>query len=234
MVRRNNILVKRIRILIVVILSLLIITVFILIVIAQIKIFFGITPILLATYVLIGLMGCFLTIFSVMEVKEYLSYYRNLKDNVYRTHRLTYEQVMDNENRKLLLESILEQPGIHYNLLRKKCNLHPGQFRWHIDVLLDYEIIKKQRIGNHIVFFPITSVEDNNFDVILKFPLRDEIYNLIVSNPGIIPSEIARKLKFPHQRNKIKYHVDKLILAKYVTIVQEGNKKKLYPINMEK
>jgi predicted transcriptional regulator len=179
-------------------------------------------------------MGFLLVVFSVMEVKEYVSHFRNLKDNVYCSHRLTFEQVMDNVNRKQLVESILEHPGIHYTLLRKKCNLHSGQFRWHIDVLLDYGIIQKKHLDNHIVFFPTISDQDQKLDVILKFPLRDEIYSIIVSNPGIFSSEIARKLKEPQRRNTVKYHVDKLIQVHYVRFVKNGKKIELYPIKKSK
>jgi predicted transcriptional regulator len=229
MKRETKTLGRKIKVLAAALSFLCIIALVILLTINQYRNFFGITPLLFAIYVITGLMVCFLSIFSLMEVKEYIHHFRNLKDNVYRTHRLSYEQVLDNENRKQIVESILETPGIHYTMLRKKCNLHPGQFRWHIDVLLDYEIIRKQHLENHIVFFPSISEQEFNFDVILKFPFRDEIYNLIVLNPGIFPSEIARKLNVPKQRNKVKYHIDKLIRANYVRVVRIGKKMKLYP-----
>ena len=218
------------RIILLVISLICLIAVSIVLLIAQSHLFLGIPPLLQIIYVLISLMGCVLAVFSVMEVKEYVSHFRNLKDNVYRSHRLTYEQVMDNFNRKQLVESILEQPGIHYTLLRKKCNLHPGQFRWHIDILLDYGIIQKQHIDNHIIFFPTISDQEQNLDTILKFPLRDKIYSIIGSNPGIFSSEIARKLEEPQRRNTVKYHVDKLIQANYIRVVKNGKKNKLYLI----
>ena len=208
---------------------LLVIIASILIPLAQYRQIFGISPLLLTIFILTGVMGCFLLFFSVMEIKEYVSYFRNLKDNVYRTHRLTYVQVMENESRKQLVESILESPGIHYNKLRKQCNLHPGQFRWHIDILLDYEIIRKQKIGYNLIFFPSISDQSEKIDIILRFPLREKIYELIVSNPGIISSEISRKLKIPNQRNKVKYHVDKLIQSNFVQTVQNGKKRELFP-----
>ena len=234
MKRESKPLGRKIKIIFAILSFLCVITLTILLLISEYRNFFGTNPLLLAIYILTGIMGCFLSTFSVIEVRDYIHHFRNLKDNVYRTHRLSYEQVLENENRKEIVECILETPGIHYTMLRKRCNLHPGQFKWHIEVLLDYEIIKRQHLDHHIVFFPAISGQDINFDVILKFPFRDEIYNLIVLNPGIFPSEIARRLNVPKQRNKVKYHIDKLIHAKYVRVVRIGKKMKLYPTKNEK
>jgi len=163
-----------------------------------------------------------------MEVKEYVSYFRNLQDQSYHSHRLSYEQVMDNEFRKHIIENVLQNPGIQYNSLRKECNLHPGQFRWHCGILIDYGVICKQKIGQNVIFSPVNSDPTLNFDRILHFPLREAIFQLILESPGLISSEIARNLKIPH-RNKIKYHIDKLIAAKYITIIQNGRRKEIFP-----
>jgi predicted transcriptional regulator len=163
-----------------------------------------------------------------MEVKEYVSHFRGLRDDSFQTHRLTHKQVVDNESRKRIIETIFNDPGIHYNLIRKRCNLQPGQFRWHIDVLLNYKIVRREKHGQNVVFFPTIGEYDQDFDMILKFPLRDSIYQIIGSNPGIILSDIARELNIPNQRNKVKYHVDKLISANLITVVQKGRKRELF------
>ena len=186
------------------------------------------TALEISIYVVSGVMASFLTIFSIMEVKEYVSHFRGLRDVSYHSHRLTYKQVIDNDSRKQIIESILEEPGIYYNHLRTKCNLQPGQFRWHIDVLLNYKIIKREKHGQNVVFFPTIGDYHQEIDMVLKFPLRDSIYQIIESNPGIIISDIARELNIPNQRNKVKYHVDKLLSAKVITVVQKGRKRELF------
>ncbi|MHA1111199.1 MAG: hypothetical protein ACTSRE_08850 [Promethearchaeota archaeon] len=188
------------------------------------------TALEISIYVVSGIMASFLTIFSIMEVKEYISHFRGLRNDSYHSHRLTYKQVIDNDSRKQIIESILEEPGIHYNHLRKKCNLQPGQFRWHIDVLLNYKIIRRENYGQNVVFFPTIGEYNQDIDMILKFTLRDSIYQIIEKNPGIILSDIARELDIPNQRNKVKYHVDKLISANIITVVQKGRKRELFKI----
>lgn len=188
------------------------------------------SPILILIYIISGLMVGILMISSIMEVKEYVSHYRGLRDDSFHSHRLSFKQVVDNEYRKQIIETIFENNGIQYNQLRKKCNLQPGQFRWHIGVLLTYRVIRKQKIGQNVVYFPmISNEEENDFNIILKFPLRETIYQLIQSHPGIIQNEIARKLDIPNQRNKVKYHIDKLISANYITTIQNGKRKELHP-----
>jgi predicted transcriptional regulator len=116
-----------------------------------------------------------------MEAKEYIEYFRNLRDNGFQNHRLSYEEVMENNYRKRIVENIINDPGISYNRLRNSTNMGPGQFRWHINVLLDYKIIRKENQRNHVLFFAIDS-DAGDFDIILNFPLRETIYNIIEKN----------------------------------------------------
>ncbi|MBN2155366.1 MAG: hypothetical protein JW776_04940 [Candidatus Lokiarchaeota archaeon] len=187
------------------------------------------TEIQVIIFILTLLISLFLAIFSVIEIREYVSYFRNLRNDLnYHNHRLTYNQVIDNENRKLIIEIVIEESGIHYNALRKKSCLSPGQFRHHLTILLHYGIIQKLRHGQNLLFFPVGDENKSDFDFLLKFPLRESIFKLIKENPGIIASEIARNLNMPQQRNKIKYHIDKLIAGGYIISIQHGNQKGLY------
>jgi predicted transcriptional regulator len=61
--------------------------------------------------------------------------------------------------------------------------------------------------------------------------LRDSIYQIIESNPGITLSDIARELDIPHQKNKVKYHVDKLLSANLIVVAQRGRKRELFKKN---
>jgi predicted transcriptional regulator len=185
-------------------------------------------PFLLIIYIVCGMLGVFLLSFSIMGISEYVSHFRELPDDTYQSHSLSYKKVMDNESRKQIIECVIEKPGIHYNLLRKKCNMHPGQFRWHIDVLFSYGIIKRKRIGHYVAFFPVIGEKVNIQNYLLKFPLRDIIYQLIQKKPGIISSDIAKEVGAPNQRSKIKYHIDRLISAGLVTFKEKGRRKELF------
>jgi predicted transcriptional regulator len=100
-----------------------------------------------------------------------------------------------------------------------------------VKVLLNYGIIKKQKIGQNVVFRPANSHIIEEMDLVLKYPLREKIYEIIQNRPGISISEVARSLDMPNQRNKIKYHVDKLIQASLITSVRNGRISELNPIS---
>jgi len=185
------------------------------------------TPLEWAIFSILILTTGILSLYSVMEAREYIEHFRPLRDDGYKPHRLSYEQVMENDFRKSIVETIIKSPGINYNRLRNSTNLSPGQFRWHINVLIDYKIIRKENHGNRVLFFAIDS-DQENFNLLLNFPLRESIHEMIKENPGITASEIARRLDIPNQRNKVKYHLDILISAKYVTVAQKGKRKELY------
>ncbi|MHA1112062.1 MAG: winged helix-turn-helix transcriptional regulator [Promethearchaeota archaeon] len=185
-------------------------------------------PLRFVGYIFIGLTSCLLLLFSVIEVKKYVFHFRNLRNDTYHSHRLTYDQVLNDKSRQKIIENILKTPNIQYNELRKNCNLHPGQFRWHTGILLNYGIIKKQKIGQYVIFFPVNTSHIEDLDFMLKFPLRDNIFKTIQNQPGITISGIARILNMQYQRNTVKYHVDKLIRANYIATVQKGREKELY------
>ncbi|MHA1642646.1 MAG: winged helix-turn-helix transcriptional regulator [Promethearchaeota archaeon] len=147
-------------------------------------------------------------------------------------HRLTLNEVLENENRNKILEIILNEPGIHFNELLRKTNLSAGNLVWHLDILETYKIIEKKRIGRYIVYFPYYQKNPlSNLDLKLnKSKLTLEILNLIIEHPGTWNNALTKRLKVDHKT--VQYHVKKLIDLNLLKIVKEGRKKKFYP-NLE-
>ncbi|MFX0030353.1 MAG: winged helix-turn-helix transcriptional regulator, partial [Candidatus Hermodarchaeota archaeon] len=144
---------------------------------------------------------------------------------------LTITDIFENENRLNIINQILKNPGIHHNELLRRCELQKGQLQWHLDVLLKYNIIKKERYGQYTVYFPITTSFDANEyleNLILKSKTTSEILKIIKENPGINSSEISRILDL--SRNTIKYHVDKLSKERMINLIRKGRKIELHPI----
>ncbi|MHA1914576.1 MAG: winged helix-turn-helix transcriptional regulator [Promethearchaeota archaeon] len=182
------------------------------------------TFLLIPTLVIIG-------IFGALTIKEYRSYFARKSYIQKGRSYLTLTDVFENENRLNLLKQILNNPGIHHNELLRKCNLQKGQLQWHLDVLLKYKIIKKEKFGQYTIYLPITSSLDKNDYLeppIAKSKTTSEILTIVKENPGINSAEIARILNL--SRNTIKYHIDKLSKEKLISTIKKGRKKELHPI----
>ncbi len=140
---------------------------------------------------LIIAMVILLAIFEVLSIKEYRGYIFRKPFIKKGKSYLTLEDIFENENRMNILREILINPGIHQNELLRKCDLNKGQLQWHLDVLLKYHIIKKERYGQYSIYFPITSstksIEEFK-SLTLKSETTTKVYNLIERYPGISSS----------------------------------------------
>ncbi|GAG90257.1 unnamed protein product, partial [marine sediment metagenome] len=138
-----------------------------------------ITSLLITAIVLIST----LTVLTLKEFKGYLIRRSHIqKGNSY----LTLTDIFENENRLNIINQILRNPGIHHNELLRNCDLQKGQLQWHIDVLLKYNIIKKEKYGQYTIYFPITTSFDANDyleNLIAKSKTTSEILTIIKENP---------------------------------------------------
>ncbi|NVM37212.1 MAG: winged helix-turn-helix transcriptional regulator [Candidatus Lokiarchaeota archaeon] len=133
-----------------------------------------------------------------------------------------------------ILKEILNNPGIHQNELLRTCNLQKGQLQWHLDVLLKYRIIKKEKFGQYNLYFPVTSSIEaiNTFkNLHAKSETTNKTFELIQKNPGISSSEISQKINLA--RNTVKYHIDKLSENDLIYLKEKGRKIELYPVKFE-
>ena len=170
-----------------------------------------------------------ITIFEVLTVKEYKGYFiKRIHIKKGRSY-LTLTDIFENENRVNILKHILNNPGIHQNELLRNCDLQKGQLQWHLDVLLKYRIIKKEKYGQYTIYFPITSSIESieNFkNLPVKSETTSKILEIIQKNPGISSSEISKKINLA--RNTVKYHIDKLSENNLIFSKERGRKIELY------
>ncbi|MFX1573421.1 MAG: winged helix-turn-helix transcriptional regulator [Promethearchaeota archaeon] len=169
-----------------------------------------------------------LTALTLKEYRSYISRKSHIqKGNSY----LDITDIFENENRLNIINQILRNPGIHHNELLRNCDLQKGQLQWHLEVLLKYNIIKKEKYGQYTIYFPITTsfdAEDYLENLLAKSKTTSQILTIIKENPGINSSEISRILNL--SRNTIKYHIDKLLKDKRVSLIKKGRKIELHPI----
>ncbi|NVM36776.1 MAG: winged helix-turn-helix transcriptional regulator [Candidatus Lokiarchaeota archaeon] len=169
----------------------------------------------------------------LISKKDYFQYLRTRTIPIEKgAHRLSLDDVLENENRNKIIDLILNEPGIHFNELLRKTGLAAGNLVWHLDILITYKVIGKKRIGNFIAYFPYYQKNPiSNVDLKLqKSKLTLKILEMIEKKPGIWNNIITKNFKVDHKT--IQYHLDKLIDLGLIKFRKEGRKKKIYP-NLE-
>ncbi len=170
------------------------------------------------------------SIVILISKKDYFRYLRTRQTPIEKgAHRLTLEEVLENENRNKILDLILEEPGIHFNELLRQTGLAAGNLVWHLDILETYKVIGKKRISKFIAYFPYYQKNPiSNLDIELsKSKLTLEILEMIEKEPGLWNNLITKRLKVDHKT--IQYHVDKLKELGLINFKKDGRKKKIYP-----
>lgn len=166
--------------------------------------------------------------FTKTEYREFLL--NRIMPNTQGIHRLTMEDVLENENRSKIIDLIMDKPGIHFNELLRQTGLSPGNLVWHLSILEEYKVIGKKNVGQYLIYFPLYDTNPmNNIDIQLaKSKITLQILDLIEKKPGIYGNVIAKELDLDHKT--VKYHLDKLIEANLVKVEKDGRKNLLYPV----
>ncbi len=142
--------------------------------------------------------------------------------------QFAYKRILNNENRKNIVNKIFQYPGIHHNELLRTTELQPGQLQWHLNKLMENEIIRKDKIEHFAVYFPMNMKVPANSDYFFlkKSKVTFTILKHIEENSGIYQSKIGHDLNL--KRNTVKYHIDKLLQKNFISFAQIGRKKHLY------
>ncbi|MHA1684380.1 MAG: winged helix-turn-helix transcriptional regulator [Promethearchaeota archaeon] len=159
-------------------------------------------------------------------------YFRNvsarLRGEHVPVHRMSFEKVMANDIRKALINLIFSRPGIHFNELMRELGLNTGALNWHLRVLEDYKVIKKEKIGQYLSYFPRIPLKK-------EFPLYREaiklmknenalaILRLLLGRGRMFQSELAMELGV--EKKTIRYHGNKLFKDGLIEFVQDGGRK---------
>ena len=166
----------------------------------------------------------------IMTNTEYRDYLLNRIMHINTApHRLTIEQVLENENRDKIISLILEQPGVHFNEILREIDISAGTLVWHLDILETFKVIQKQRIGQYLVYYPFKVKNPiSKLDLKLrKSRTTLEILQLINDNPGMYQNQIAHRMDLNHKT--VKYHIDKLIESELILSKKKGRKNLFYP-----
>ena len=181
---------------------------------------------------IVGVIGI-ASIAILISKKDYFQYLKTRTIPLEKgAHRLSLEDVLENENRNKIIDLILKEPGIHFNELLRKTEIAAGNLVWHLDILETYKVVGKKRIGNFIAYFPYYQKNPiSNINLRLsKSKLTLGILEMIEKEPGLWNSVITKHFKVDHKT--IQYHINKLKDLNLIHFRSEGRKKKIYP-NLE-
>ncbi len=181
-------------------------------------------------FLIIGIPIIALLMGIVMTTQEYRDFLLNRVLHIDKgAHRLSIEDVLENENRNAIINLILEQPGVHFNEILREIHLSAGNLAWHLDILETFKVVRKQRVGQYLLYYPYYEQNPiSKLDAKLqKSRTTLEILQMINDHPGIYQNQIAHRMDLDHKT--VKYHLDKLIDAEIVVFEKSGRKKNFYP-----
>ena len=187
-------------------------------------------PIKFPIYFLYGIIPLAALLGIIMSKQEYRAFLLNRVLQLETgAHRLTMEDVLENENRSKVIDLIVDNPGIHFSELLRQTSLAPGNLNWHIEILEKYKIIKNEIIGKYVMYFPYHGKNPlSNIDLKLqKSKTTMDILQIIQTTPGLAQNQIAKQIERNHKT--VKYHLDKLIEAELIEKKTQGRRKLLYP-----
>ena len=103
--------------------------------------------------------------------------------------RIRGERVMENGNRKVILNYILEHPGEHYRELNRHLDVSRGTLTYHLRKLEDENFIVVKKEGKFAYVYPADFI----FQTHSMTPAEKEIVKIIEEKPGLSLVELSEK-----------------------------------------
>jgi predicted transcriptional regulator len=161
-----------------------------------------------------------------------LDYFRNAAMKVrgegVRIHRMSFEKAVQHPVREKILDLVLSQPGIHLNELMRQVNLDSGALSWHLQVLVDFQLVKMEKVGQYNAYFPRLPIKND-------LPLYLEAVKLMKNETGLrilhliedegpkFQAELATILHV--EKKTIRYHAQRLVDDGIIEIKEDDGKK---------
>ncbi|MFX0102233.1 MAG: winged helix-turn-helix transcriptional regulator [Candidatus Hodarchaeota archaeon] len=128
---------------------------------------------------------------------------------------LTRNDIFKNRNRLEVFNIIKENPGIHLNRITKLMDKSPNLVSWHLKILEEFNFIRKEFMGNKVVFFEF--LLDKRLDemhYILNQNFVPNILYKVLSNPGLSFVDLLEDVDIPRSTliRKVKVLIEHSIM----------------------
>ncbi|MGA1792899.1 MAG: winged helix-turn-helix transcriptional regulator [Thermoplasmatota archaeon] len=138
--------------------------------------------------------------------------------------KLSKKDILNHEVRGLIRGYIIANPGDHYSSIKRNLDLNNGTLAYHLRVLEQSGFIKSMYDGIYKRYYP----SNVNISKLKKnVSKQEEIFNIILENPGVTMEEIGRMIGV--SRQVVNYHVKNLIRAGVVSYLRDRKSAKFYP-----
>lgn len=136
---------------------------------------------------------------------------------------LTAQQILENETRALIYDTILNKPGIHIRELCALLNKSSGVVRAHLEVLETFDFIRRKNYAPpklSLLFakdFPDTY---DDYFLIMKNENDQQLIRLLISKEYTL-AELSSKLNLHH--STVQYHLEKLETLNLIVRISESS-----------
>lgn len=147
--------------------------------------------------------------------------------------KITKNSVLSNLNRRSIYEEIKSNPGIYLSKLSKSLGLSIFLTNWHLNILLRFDMIRKQDIYNQIAYFDsnLPSENDYIFQIISRAKCSEIIEYLKLNKKGCKKSQIIKTLRMHH--TTVNKYLEILVRYQLVNL-KSLDKHNFYYLNNEK
>ncbi len=147
--------------------------------------------------------------------------------------KITRNSLLSNLNRSSIYEEIKNKPGIYLNKLSKNLGLNIFLTNWHLNILLRFNMIRKQEHNNYISYFDSELPSENDYilQIISRVKCSELIEYLNSNSRGSTKSQITKTLRMHH--TTVNKYLEILIEKQLVNLKIVDNKN-LYCLNIEK
>jgi predicted transcriptional regulator len=134
------------------------------------------------------------------------------------------QRILEIDHRRKIYETVNKYAGAHYREIERKTGLPTGIVRYHLDYLVTYVLIREEREGNNLRYFPKEFKTEN---VRLLGLLRQEsvrkILLHILTHEGCTHEEISRAISLSPSTTT--WHLKKLEENSIVAAAKRGRTK---------
>lgn len=147
--------------------------------------------------------------------------------------KITRNTILSNLNRSSIYEEIKNNPGVYLNKLSKNLGLSIFLTNWHLNILLRFNMIRKQEFNKQIAYFDseLPSENDYIFQVISRAKCSEIIEYLKLNSKGCTKSKIVKTLRMHH--TTVNKYLE-IIIENQLANLRTVNNKSLYYLNTEK
>ena len=147
--------------------------------------------------------------------------------------KITRNTILSNLNRSSIYEEIKNNPGMYLNKLSKDLGLSIFLTNWHLNILLRFNVIRKQEFNNQIAYFDSELPLENDYilQIISRAKCSELIEYLKLNSKGCTKSQIVKTLRMHH--TTVNKYLEILIDSKVVNL-RILDKKNFYCLHTEK